>query len=232
MKVTTINSIEITSICNNKCAYCPAKDQHKYREVGHMELKTFETALEAVLMFSRHGTQRELNLFGVGEPTLHPQLLEFVKLARKVLPFKQIIHLNTNGRTMTKDLAYKLKQAGMTSMDVTVHDGYHREAAKTIRIFSELSISFRVSIDPVIMPNNWAGQVEWFPPKYESPCPWIGRGQVMIMSNGDITRCCIDAFATGVMGNILRDNIQLMDVTSFALCSKCHHTTPSSILQG
>jgi len=228
--MSTINTIELSSVCNNKCAYCPAKDQHKYREVGHMKREVFEAALEKVLYFARQGTQKELNLFGVGEPTLHSNLIEFVELARNTLPLSQHIHLNTNGRLMTRELALKLKKAGITSMDVTIHDGYYREAVKTIRIFMELNILFRPSIDPVIGPNNWAGQVDWFDPMYSSPCPWIGKGQGVVLSNGDITRCCIDAFAKGVMGNILKDDITKMNVTAFSLCNKCHHTDPLNII--
>ncbi len=230
MNIQTINTIEITSICNNKCVYCPASEQHKYREVGHMNHEVFEAALDAVLFLARQGTQKELNLFGVGEPTLHPHLVEFIEMARTRLPIKQQIHINTNGRIMTRELALKIKNAGITSIDVTVHDGYYKQAVNTIRIFAELGILFKISVDPVVGPNNWAGQVNWFEPHYSSPCPWIGRGQGVVLSSGDITRCCIDAFAKGVMGNILKDDITKMNVSAFALCNKCHHTDPLNII--
>ena len=230
MKIQTINTIELTSICNNKCRYCPAKDQHKYREVGHMNREVFEAAVEKVLYFCRQGTQKELNLFGVGEPTLHPHLVEFIDYARTTLPFKQPLHINTNGKTMTRELALRIKNAGITSIDVTVHDGHYYEAVKAIRIMAELGILFKISVDPVVGPNNWAGQVDWFDPHYSSPCPWIGRGQGVVLSNGDITRCCIDAFAKGIMGNILKDDIAKMNVDAFALCNKCHHTDPVKII--
>jgi hypothetical protein len=124
---------------------------------------------------------------------------------------------------MTEDLETKLKTAGINSIDVTGHKA--KETAKTIRIFEKVGIPFKVSFDPILSPNNWAGQVDWFEPNYPNhyPCPWIGKGQVMIMSNGDITRCCLDAFGKGIMGTVF-DDLTKMDVTEFELCRDCHHT--------
>ena len=230
MKITTINSIEVSSLCNNACQYCPAKDQGKHRETGLMDLDTFGVAMEWVMYFVKAGTQRELNLFGVGEPTLNPDFIKMIRYARAALPFRQIIHANTNGKGMTVEYARQLKDAGISHIDITMHN--HFDAANCIRIFKQVGIPGQLSIDPVTAPNNWAGQVDWFAPEYEAgPCPWLGRGQVMVMSNGDITPCCIDAFATGVFTNIFEDITQA-EVKPFDLCRRCHHTQPEIITSG
>ncbi|HOO46471.1 MAG TPA: radical SAM protein [Deltaproteobacteria bacterium] len=232
MKITTINSIETSSICDRKCQYCPCKDQGKHREVGLMTMEVFEKAMEWILYFSRQGTQQELNLFGVGEPTLNPLLPEMIELAKKNIRIGQPVHINTNGQwidTSTtkiteKELAYvsRLKRAGISHIDLTGHNAFR--TAKAIRVLQSVNISGQLSIDYITNPNTWAGQVEWFPPQYNAgPCPWLLRGQVMIMSNGDVTRCCIDAFGTGVMGNVMTDDLSKMNCTSFALCESCHH---------
>jgi hypothetical protein len=224
MKITTINSIEVSSLCNNQCRYCPASVQGEHRAVGLMTKEVFEAAVGWALHFARTGSQRELNLFGVGEPTLHPDLVEFVALARKRLPFRQELHLNTNGKLMTLELARALKAADISHCDITGHDAY--DAAKCIRIFRETPISGQVSVDFMTQPNNWAGQVDWFAPDYDAgPCPWLARGQVMVMSNGDITRCCIDAFARGVFTNVFED-ITAAEMAPFGLCEDCHHSMP------
>ncbi len=224
MNITTINTIETSSICDNRCDYCPAKDQSKHRPVGFMSMNTFEAALEWVRIFAERGTQRELNLFGVGEPTLHPEIVEMVRMARKVLPGKLPVHLNTNGNRFTEELAWKLKDAGISEIDVTAHNA--RATAGTVRILKAVGIPGRISFDPILQPNNWAGQVDWFHPLYSYPCPWLHRGQVMVMSDGRITRCCIDAFARGILGHVLIDNLDLLEVTPFSLCEDCHQTTP------
>lgn len=221
MKVATVNTIELSSLCDNRCRYCPASVQGEHRETGLMNRATFEKALEWALYFARQGSQREINLFGVGEPTLHPDLPEFIALARERLPFKQVLHLNTNGNRMTAELARAVKNAGIDHIDITGHD--HEATARTIRIFREVGIEGNLSYDFVTAPNNWAGQVDWFEPQYDAgPCPWIHRGQVMVMSDGSVTRCCIDAFGTGIMGSVW-DDLAAMDVTPFELCRKCHH---------
>ena len=187
-------------------------------------METFERAIAWVAYFSGKGTQRELNLFGVGEPTLNPKLPEMIKIARENLSVKCPVHTNTNGKLMTKELAIKLKQAGINHIDITGHNA--RDTAKCIRIFREVGIDGKLSVDYMTQPNNWAGQVDWFVPNYEYPCPWLHNGQVMVMWNGDITRCCIDAFATGVIGNVYDNRLDQLEVTPFRLCQDCHSTVP------
>ncbi len=229
MKTTTINTIELSSLCDNQCSYCPAPLQSERREVGTMKRNVFEQAIKWVKHFCNEGTQLELNLFGVGEPLLHPHLVDFVQYARYALPFRQDLHLNTNGNRMTLELAKDLKAAGITAIDITAHNA--RAAAKTIRFFKEAGIHGRISLDFITAPNNWAGQVDWFAPDYhktpvpENICPWLARGQIMVMSNGDLTNCCIDAFAQGVFGTVF-DDLAQFEIKEMPLCAKCHHLTP------
>ena len=229
MKITTINTIEVSSRCDNDCSYCPAQAQARRRQVGFMSRTVFEQAIKWVKHFCNEGTQKELNLFGVGEPTLHPDLVELVKYARHALPFRQDLHLNTNGNRMTLELAKDLKAAGITAIDITAH--HARAAAKTIRFFKEAGINGRISLDFITQPNNWAGQVDWFVPDYHKMpapgniCPWLRRGQIMVMSDGNLTNCCIDAFAQGVFGTVF-DDLAQFDIKEMPLCKKCHHITP------
>lgn len=224
MYISTINTIELSSLCDNRCEYCPAKDQGKYRPVGLMDFEVFEKAIAWALKFARQGTQLELNLFGVGESTLHPKVVEMVAYARNHLPFKQLIHLNTNGNRMTEELALKLLRAGVSQIDITGHD--HRATARTIKIFREVGVPFNVSYDFALHPNNWAGQVDWFAPDYNlGPCPWLSRGQVMIMSSGHVTTCCIDAFGKNIFAEV-DDPLDCLEVKPSSICKNCHHTIP------
>ncbi|MEA2014696.1 MAG: radical SAM protein [Thermodesulfobacteriota bacterium] len=226
-RINTINSIEISSICNGNCQYCPARVQHKYRETGLMSWSVFEKTIAWIKVLCENGTQREVNLFGVGESTLHPELVAMVKYAREKIPFRIPLHLNTNGILMTKELAIGIRDAGVNHIDITGHDHYH--TAKTIRIFREVGIAGELTYDFVVRPHNWAGQVDWFEidkTVYDpGPCPWLAYGQVMVMSNGDITPCCIDAFGSGVFGHVNND-ITKLEILPFELCQKCHHTIP------
>ncbi len=231
MKIKTINTIELSSICDNACEYCPAKDQSQYRPTGLMQEEVYKKAVNQVLKLCRAGTQLELNLFGVGESTLHPQLIEWVEYARKHLPFNQTLHLNTNGNRMTHEMANGLQKAGISSIDITGHN--HKSTAKTIKIFRDIGIAGNLSYDFVTAPNNWAGQVDWFEPDNRlphyrnNPCPWLARGQIMVMSNGNITTCCIDAFGKNVFGNIF-DDLDKLEIKESELCQTCHHKIPEA----
>lgn len=231
MFINTINNIELSSICNNSCRYCPSSEVHKHRNVGLMTMGTFDRFLEWLKYFVRKGTQTELNLFGCGESTLNPNLAEMIFKARRVMPYRLPVHLNTNAnwvdKTTTEITEEELaqarlwKDAGISQIDITAHDPF--ATAKAKRIFNELCIPSVISFDPIIVPNNWAGQVDWFNPQYNAgPCPWL-RGQGYVLWNGDITRCCIDAFGRGVLYNVF-DEIKDIETTPFFLCERCHHT--------
>jgi len=194
-------------------------------------MQTFSKSLDLVHKLVRAGTQRELNLFGVGEPTLHKNIVEMVRMARNMLPIRLPVHFNTNGNTMTRDLAYALKQAGITNIDITGHNP--RSMAKTVRIFREVGLGGSISMDFALEPNNWAGQVDWFHPTYHKQkgrmeCPWLNKGQVMIMSDGRITTCCLDAFAKNIIGTVDSEVSELM-LSPNELCRSCHHIVPANM---
>jgi len=227
MKLSTINSIEASSICDNKCDYCPAKEQGKHRDTGYMSMDVFSKALEWVEWCARRGTQQELNLFGVGEPTLNPNIVQMCRLARHILPDSRELHFNTNGNTMTEELALDLKSAGITHIDVTLHVGYAKNpknVSKVIQILNEHGMMRPggISVDPIIRPNNWAGQVDWPDSGIRFQCPFLTKGQVMIMSNGDVTTCCIDAFGRGIVGNVFDSEPNDIELKPFDLCETCH----------
>jgi hypothetical protein len=206
--------------------------QGEHREIGYMTEDIFRAAIDWVLRFARAGTQLELNLFGVGESLLNPNVVDFVAYARQKLPFKQLIHISTNGNNLTKEMLLSLHKAGISSIDITDHKA--AATAQALRLFRECGpqvsrLLRNISRDFVYTPNNWAGQVDWFAPDEHYPrtlCPWLQRGQVMVMSDGNVTNCCIDAFAGGVFTNVLTDNLNKKEIRAIPLCIKCHHKAP------
>lgn len=222
MTPKTINSIEISSICDNKCPYCPAPTQMEYRTIGNMSLKTFKKALYWVEHFIKQGTQRELNLHGIGEPTLNPDLVEMIRLAREATPGP--INFNTNGNHMTEALALECKLAGISTINVTGHNP--RMTMEAIKAIKKADIPVFSNQDFATAPNNWGGLVEWTPTvDYTLRCNWLFEGQVFIMWDGRITRCCLDAKGDGVYTNVDAD-IRGFEITPFSLCKNCHHERP------
>lgn len=217
--VTCIDHLETSSICDNSCEYCPARLQSAHRPVGYMTMETFEKAMKWVDYCVARNTQTQLNLYGIGEPLLNPRIVEMTRIARKRLPTHIPLHLNTNGNNLTDALAMDLRDAGITSIDVTGHKP--RVAAKAIHILRKYNIFGVLSVDFILHPNAWAGQVDW--PCYDSTgiCPWLKLGRVFVMWDGRVTQCTLDAFGRGILGS-LADKPSDIKITRFALCEKCH----------
>lgn len=222
MKIRSITNVEVASICDNACEYCPAPQVKDHRYSGLMEGDTFMQAMKWVKHFTEQGTQGQLNLFGVGEPTLNHNLPEMVEIARESVPIFGHVRVNTNGNNMTAELASKLKLAGITDIHVTDHNA--EVTLNAILILREAGVDYETNRDFVTGANNWAGQIEWTDRiDYELPCPWLGRGDAMVLADGSVTRCCLDAFGEGVLCNVW-DDLTKVDMTPFALCESCHHT--------
>ena len=87
--------IEITNACDLGCPTC-------YANSGTGEFLALDKINETLDFFveSEHGQAEILQISG-GEPTLHPQIIEIIKLAR-TKKIKYIL-LNTNGLRLSKD---------------------------------------------------------------------------------------------------------------------------------
>ena len=233
-KVGCIKNLEVASLCNLACPYCPASGQGDFRDVGLMEDAILERSLYWLSVFVRNGTQRELNVFGIGEPTLHPKYLEIIAKCREIMPRYLQLRLNTNGLLATEELIEGMIVAGADAIDLTDHDA--ESSMRTLRIFRRLhpkypEVKFGYSRDGIINPNNWGGLISWIEGEPDHPryiCPWLANGQVMIMSNGDVTRCCQDAHARGILGTVWDDLLEI-DHTPFVQCQTCHENVPEGM---
>jgi sulfatase maturation enzyme AslB (radical SAM superfamily) len=189
-----------------------------------MSTKTFDKTVEWVKYFVERRTQTEINLFGIGEPTMNANLPLFVKKLRDAIPLCIHLHSNTNGGLMTEEMAISLKDAGIDQIDITGHN--HLFTARTMRLFRRLNIKSNLTYDFVIVPNNWAGQVNWFKSEINYVCPWLSRGQLFVAWNGDLLQCCFDAKANNVLGNIFDNDPSDIDIKPYELCKTCHQDIP------
>ncbi len=230
-KVGCIKNLEVASVCNLACPYCPCSGQGRYREVGLMDEATFDRSLYWLDKFVRAGTQQELNLFGIGEPSLYPGYAELVRRCREIMPRYLPLRLNTNGLLATEEWIEEVILAGADALDLTDHDA--AASTRTIQIFNRLSerypnFRFGYSRDGITNPNNWGGLVDWVPVVQHKRvlCPWLSTGQVMIQSDGNVVRCCQDSHARGVLGTVWQDDLDRLDHTTFIQCVTCHEAVP------
>ena len=184
-------------------------------------MDTFKRALEWATYFENWHTQNELALTGIGEAIMHPQFPEMLALARQALP-KNRITISTNGLAFTEELAREiapLRPEIYVSLHRPEKAGPAIEIAKKYGIFKEFNQSFAVSA------FNWAGQLDWFVSAPSKVCAYLAIGWGVVLVDGRITTCCLDASGAGVVGHV-NDKIGSAKIKPYSLCEPCHETVP------
>ena len=220
--IISLHQLEITSRCNLRCVYCPSPSivagKYPNRPAGDMSRELFLRSLEWVKAFVAAGTQRELNLAGIGESTMHPDFVDFVRLAREAVgPVVKIIFA-TNG--LIHDEAM-VRAIAPYSPQVFVSLHRPEKAGRAIEVYRKYGLLAGASADPSISPNSWAGQVDWIDSGQRMRCQWLQDGKAMVMADGRITVCCLDASGAGVIGHV-RDEIGTARSKPFNLCTGCY----------
>jgi hypothetical protein len=213
--VTELHQIELSSRCNLRCVYCPSP--HLQRPKVDISFFDFTRALEHVRWYRAQGTQHELNLAGIGESTLHPQFVEFVRLAREAMGVGRIVFA-TNGVGYGEDLV-----AAIAPYQPSVWVSLHRpeKAGPAIEWYRRHGLLEGVSADPALEANDWAGQVAWHSSGPTIPCHWIRTGWATVLADGRVTTCCLDASGAGVIGHV-SDAVGTWRVQPYRLCGDCY----------
>lgn len=238
-KLAALHQIEITSRCSLKCVYCPSPSitsgKQPNRPAVDMNRATFERALSWVRHYVEAGTQSELNLAGIGESTLHPEFVTFVRLAREAVGPKVKLTFATNGIAPGAwgghpDLDAMIR--ALVPYRPAVWVSLHRpeKAARAVEAYRRAGLLEGVSADPSINANTWAGQVDWFVSQttVEEPleCQWLRDSKAMVMADGRITTCCLDASGAGVIGHVVHNEIGDVYTKPYDLCRTCHQHIP------
>ena len=91
---TCLGIIEVNSDCNMDCPLC-------FSEAGPGFSLTLEEVEQMLDDLRAHRRQPEVVQFSGGEPTIHPQIIEFVRAAKlRNIPF---VMINTNGKRIARD---------------------------------------------------------------------------------------------------------------------------------
>jgi hypothetical protein len=221
--VVGIHQIEMTSRCNLRCKYCVHPTMGRAKQ--DMDDATYRQALTKVseLIARQHPgrRQRELNLAGIGESTMHPEFIRNVAWAREAVGDDVDLIIATNGLLMDDAMAQALKP-----MRPKVWVSMHRpeKAGPAVEALKRAGLLSGVSADPSIASVDWAGQVSWYvsTPAKGSRCPWVLRGMVFVMADGRVTRCCFDGKGDDAIGTVW-DDFTAMRTSAFSLCAGCHH---------
>ncbi|HWQ34029.1 MAG TPA: radical SAM protein [Blastocatellia bacterium] len=121
---TCLGIIEVNSTCNMDCPLC-------FAEAGPGFNLTMEEVEGMLDDFVRTEGNPEVVQFSGGEPTIHPQIIEFVKAAQaRGIPY---VMINTNGKRIAKDDKFLEQLAEVKPSLYFQFDGFDSETYRIIR---------------------------------------------------------------------------------------------------
>ena len=132
--------IEPTNNCNTHCIFCP---REKIPVTGYMEPKTFHTIVQRVKEFQEELPKPlKIYLCGLGEPLLHPNIIDFIAYASQ-----HGIHstITTNGFLLDSKLSKSLIDAGLNQISFSVsgiNDIYKKIHKFDFKIIKKNILSF------------------------------------------------------------------------------------------
>ena len=201
MKIFSAVEIEINSHCNMSCNYCPNSVSERI-EKGFMSKALYEKIIQQL---------REINFTGrisydfYNEPTLAPDLIFFIYLAKKELPNSKI-ELYSNGTKIDMPFFIKLEKAGVDKFIITKHENITNYLFN--ETFSNLSqiqlkkVLFRTFRE--IHFTNRGGALKNIHGKTSTnflPCH-LPSMMLTITNQGNIIPCFEDFYQKNIMGNI------------------------------
>lgn len=201
VKILSFNKIqiELTNVCNHNCKECHRSKAK--RQTGYMTFKTFKQSL----YLCDDLDIKEIWLHNWGESLLHPDILRFIYYARHTHVFD--IGLTTNGILLNKYLIDRLKESGLTDIDISFlpytpigFESHLIEMYKYARYIG-INTSFRSAINNMYEYNSVYSRIPYYNIKWQrmmlfdelyerkDKCPVIEK-LFVIYWDGTIVPCC------------------------------------------
>ena len=108
-----------TTYCNFKCVYCKhsfAQNEKGFKE-SFMDINFFNMLVEQIKQFPHKC--KLLNFAWLGEPLLHPQIAEMVRVAKKA-DVAERVEIVTNASMLRPDLSDALIEAGIDRIRISL----------------------------------------------------------------------------------------------------------------
>ncbi|MGQ4891436.1 MAG: radical SAM protein [Candidatus Njordarchaeia archaeon] len=164
MEYPKILQLEPTNMCNFNCLMCIRRFWNT--ELSHMSMDLYTKIAREVFP-----NIERLTLYGEGEPLIHPNILDMVRMAKELLPKDATVFFITNGSLMSQKMADKLfvdlkMDEVAFSVDTTdfpklqrIRNGIHPLTVfKNLEYVAKLKEKegFKLGISMVLMRDNYA----------------------------------------------------------------------------
>lgn len=106
---------ELTNACNHRCVFCA--NRRIKREMGVMAREVFITIAKEAFSIG----VKEAALYTTGESLLHPEIVDFVRIAKEI--GFSYTYLSSNGVLLTPVISRKLLEAGLDSLRISINAG-------------------------------------------------------------------------------------------------------------
>ncbi|OQY17425.1 MAG: radical SAM protein, partial [Desulfobacteraceae bacterium 4572_35.1] len=124
--------VETTTRCNLLCPMCVKQSKGSCIKLGNMDWEIFD-CLKPAFPFLQ-----ALVLNGIGEPLMHPHIIDFIYSARQLMPDDSWIGFQSNGLLLDKKCAELLVRSGLDRLCLSV-DGIKPESFNKARKGEQLS---------------------------------------------------------------------------------------------
>lgn len=226
----SIHQIEPTSRCNLRCRYCPSPrlEQHRGQPASFMSRDTYLRALEWAVALNnpRDPLRAELSLTGIGESLMHPDFVWMLEQARRVLPENPLV-FSTNGLLLTDEYA-----AAIAPYRPLVFVSLHRPEKAKGAVDAARKYGILAGYNPAAAVDamDWAGLLpEWQVSASTITCEYLRSGWGVVLVDGRMTTCCLDAEGSGVVGHV-DDEIGSLSIQPWKGraqgCDSCYQRVP------
>jgi Radical SAM superfamily len=237
--IPRIIAIELTNKCNQRCNHCP-QGVIDIKE-GFMTVSTFRKCLPYCSGYT------ELNWRG--EPLLHPNLLEFILIAKTEKPDLRL-GFHTNSLLLTKDCFLEFVRNGLDWLHISLHTEmacntylhakeWNAEFGNPVFLYADtdttheqlMALSFGIPRNEFHHDHiaNWAGRLTQYRKIHNTPeeikshsdsCPFIVDNIVLVSWDGQVNACCWDFEMKHSLGNI-DEFISICHHPPYVLCPYC-----------
>jgi radical SAM protein with 4Fe4S-binding SPASM domain len=201
-----------TELCNRKCVFCPRVDESEYPNQNlNIDLKLCTKIHDELISIGYKGG---IVLSGYGEPMLHPQIMEMVK----ILGYGIQIEIVTNGDTLNVEIIKEIYNNGLDLMVVSMYDGPHQ-----VKHFEKMFYDAKIPKESFILRDRWYASDVDFGVKLTNRAGVVTIGNqemvdlkkpcnypfysMMVDWNGDVMLCVQDWNKKVKMGNIAMSSL-------------------------